>query len=150
MKTLACVVMFVAALLRSPAYAGSEIQLPSPLVFNYYTNPYCHYNPPAWTAASGFTADGNYLNGISQGYVACGHSGRVGGLHYTYYCLLDVWDLSGNLISVTVHDSATCPSKATASSQTWTNPLNPAYQAYTVTNVYYGYIQSQYAVLDTP
>jgi len=146
MKTPACVVIAVAAGLSSPAYAASEIRLPAPLVFNYYTNPYCTYNPPAWTAANGFSADGNYVLGISQGYVACGHSGRVGGLHYTYYCMLDAWDLTGNLISVTLQ-TGTCPQKNLGY---WTNPVNPAYQAYTVTNTYYGYIQSQYAVLDTP
>ena len=148
MKTLACVVIFIAAVSCSPAYAGSDIRLASPLVFDYYTNAYCTYNPPAWTAANGFTADGNYLTGVSRGYVACGHSGRVGGLHYTYYCLLDVWDLSGNLISVTPHDYATCPPKQYDVG--FTDPVNPAYRAYTVTNSYYGYIQSQYAVLVTP
>lgn len=147
MKPLACGVIFVTAILSAPAYAGSEIRLPAPLVFNYYTNSYCTYNPPAWTAANGFSADGNYINGISKGYVACGHSGRGSNLHYTYYCLFDVWDLSGNLISVTPQPYASCPQKQLG---TWTNPINPAYQAYTVTNTYYGYIQSQYAVLDTP
>jgi hypothetical protein len=148
MKTLACVVLFVAAVLSIPAYAASEIRLASPLVFNYYINSYCFYNPPAWTAANGFSADGNYVNGISQGYVACGHSGRGSNIHYTFYCLLDVWDLSGNLISVTPQPYASCPQKQPVT--VWTDPVNPAYQAYTVTNSYYGYIQSQYAVLETP
>jgi hypothetical protein len=148
MKTLARVVITVAAVCSSPAHAGSQIRLPSPLVFNYYTNPYCTYNPAAWTAANGFSADGNYVNGVSQGYVACGHSGRLSNLHYTYYCLLDVWDLNGNLVSATPQPLATCPHKQ--SGTVWSNPVNPAYQAFTVTNTYYGYIQSQYAVLDTP
>lgn len=136
----------IAVLAYGCAFAG-EIDLPSPKVFDYYTNPYCGYNPPAWTAANGFTADGNYITGVSSGYVACGHSGRGSNIHTTGYCLLDTWDLSGNLVSV-VKGPYPCPQKLNG--ETFTDPTNPAYQAYTVTNTYYGYIQSQYAVLITP
>lgn len=135
------------AMACATAFAG-EIKLPAPLVFDYYTNVNCHYNPPAFTAANGFTTDGNYLTGVSEGYVACGHSGRGSNIVYTRYCLIDTWDLTGNLVSVVEQPYASCPRKQY--DVEFTDPVNPAYQAYTVTNSYYGYIQSQYAVLVTP
>ena len=154
MKTLACVLIFVASILCNPAYAASEIQLPSPLVFKYAPpNPNCpNSTAEAWTSANGFTADGNYLNGISYGWIACGHSGRGSNLIYTRYCFLDVWDLNGNLVSVTVQPYTACyaPMQLQPQFVRWTNPVNPGYSAYTVTDMYYGYIQSRYAVLDTP
>ena len=147
MKYLACVCLF---LLPWVAEAQTTIDLPSPLVLNYYTNANCHYNPVAWTSANGFTPDGNYLNGISQGHVACGHSGRGSNLIYTYYCMFDVWDLAGNLVSVTVQPYATCTAAMQPQPQfiTWTN--SGGYEAYTITNVYYGYLRSRYAMLVTP
>jgi hypothetical protein len=148
MKSLACVF----ALFASAAFAGTTIDLPSPIVNTYYptTTTLCTYQAKAWTSASGFSADGNYVQGISYGYLACGHSGRLPNLHYTYYCMFDMWDLSGNLASVTVQPYTTCAAAMQSQPQfvTWTNA--GGYEADTITNVYYGYIQSRYAVLVTP
>jgi hypothetical protein len=149
MKTsVACFSALFLGLCGQIALAQTSTQLPSPLVLNYYTNANCRYNPPAWTSATGFTADGNYVTGLSRGYVACGHSGRGSNLVYTYYCMTDVWDLLGNLVSVTVLPNSywTCPN--VDSGATYTNA--GGYEVYTVTNIYYGYIQSRYAVLVTP
>jgi hypothetical protein len=148
MKSLACVcVLFAGVALAGTIPAQRTIDLPSPDVMQYYVNANCVGPRIAWTAANGFSADGNYVLGISQGYVACGHSGRGSNLRYTYYCMLDKWDLSGNLISVVVQPPyLTCPKKLLG--EYWTNA--GGYRTYTVTNVYYGYIQSQYAVLETP
>ena len=144
MKSLACV---SALLIASVAHAQTTIDLPSPILNQYYpaTTYNCHYQASAHTESNGFSADGNYVHGISHGYLACGHSGRGANLVYTYYCMSDVWDLSGNLVSVTVLPYAGCPA---ANSFPVTNA--GGYTVYTVTNVYYGYISSQYAVLVTP
>lgn len=143
MKFHACV---CALFICGVANAGTEIDLPSPDVFAYYSNPNCHYSAPAHTAANGFSADGNYVLGISHGYIACGHSGRGSNLIYTRYCMLDTWDLSGNLVSVVTQPYAGCPAENIGT--TWTSPSG--YEAYTVTTYIYGYIQSRYVVLATP
>jgi len=143
MKTFACV---CALLVCGVANAQTEVNLPSPDVMQYYANRNCIGSRIAWTAANGFSADGNYVYGISEGYVACGHSGRGSNLIYTYYCMWDTWDLEGNLISVVVQPYLTCPKKQNG--VYFTTPSG--YESYTVTKVYYGYIQSQYAVLVTP
>jgi hypothetical protein len=145
MKSLACVCF---ALLIAPvANAQRTIDLPSPILNQHYpaTTYNCHYQARAHTESNGFSADRNYVLGISHGYLACGHSGRGADLVYTYYCMSDVWDLSGNLVSVKVLPYAGCP---VAHSYRITDAAG--YTVYTVTNVYYGYISSQYAVLVTP
>jgi len=146
MKSLACVFALVVC---GVANAG-EINLPSPILNTYYpaTTYRCLYQAPAWTSANGFSADGNYVLGVSKGYLACGHSGRGSNLVYTYYCMFDTWDLSGNLVSVTVQPVTACAPYGQNYTLSWTNP--GGYEVYTVTNVYYGYIQSRYAVLLTP
>ncbi len=147
MKKLACVCLLT---IGGVAVAGTTIDLPPPIINTYYptTTHNCNFQAKAWTSASGFSADGNYVRGTSSGYLACGHSGRDGNLVYTYYCMFDTWDLSGNLVSVTVQPRSACTSHRQDYTMTWTNA--GGYEAYTVTNVYYGYISSRYAVLVTP
>lgn len=142
---------FLACLLSlcAPAFAA-DVPLPSPLVCSYYTT-VCNGKPAAdgpvaWTSATGFSADGNYVNGVSSGYVSLAY-------HRTLtYCLLDVWDLAGNVVSVTPQPVVTCAEIMKLQPQfvTWTNA--GGYEAYTVTKLYlwFDIISSRYAVLVTP
>ena len=59
------------------------------------------------TTATGFTADGFYITGLTSVSTRCGGSGRGGGYHTTTYsgCGITRWDLAGRLIDIT---SAPC------------------------------------------
>jgi hypothetical protein len=55
------------------------------------------------STATGFTADGFYLTGLTSVSTRCGGSGRGGGYHTTTYsgCGVTRWDLVGRLIDIT-------------------------------------------------
>ena len=55
------------------------------------------------TTAIGFTADGDYITGLTSVSTRCGGSGRGGGYHTTTYsgCGITRWDLAGRLIDIT-------------------------------------------------
>ena len=55
------------------------------------------------STATGFTADGFYITGLTSVSTRCGGSGRGGGYHTTTYsgCGITRWDLAGRLIDIT-------------------------------------------------
>lgn len=104
------------------------------------------------TVVTGFSADGNYVQGVARGYYCHGHSGRGGGCTYLYWCNQFTWDLSGTLVSTeAVGTYFNCPAYAAANySLVFTNPINPDYTAGTtvVPGIYGSYTLEPW--LETP
>lgn len=54
---------------------------------------------PYKTTLTGFSADGNYIEGQVASHFTCGSSGRGGTLHTVTLCTYLTWDLSGVLVN---------------------------------------------------
>lgn len=143
MKTLACVCLLV----TSGVTNAGTIKLPLPMLAQIAPNipatcTWPQYEHPH-TIVTGFDATGNYVLASADDVAICGHSGRGSNLHYYPYCASFVWDLSGNLVQTTI---GVCQ-KASPSAR-YTNA--GGYTAATFVQLYYGYLQYEYPLLDTP
>jgi hypothetical protein len=134
------------ALLAGAANAGTTTNLPLPTIRSLNsaipsTCTWVNYATP-FTIATGFSADGNYVNGTADNQAICGHSGRGSNLTYWPYCATFTWDLSGNLVNTVIGQCYK------ANVATYTNA--GGYEASTFVQTYFGYLQYEYPVLTTP
>jgi hypothetical protein len=101
MKTLACVLLMSCG----SAFAQTSINLSTPntIALNPVVSTFGCYAASVTTRAystvvTGFSVDGNYVQGQVSAYFTCGHSGRGSTVHTVYSCAQLTWDLSGNLV----------------------------------------------------
>ena len=111
--SLACVLL----LSVGSAQAGTALYTPQTVPLTIPTPaPYCYAanatTQPYATALTGFSSDGNYVEGQVQSHYTCGHSGRGGYVKTVYLCTTLTWDLTGSLVSTHTPYSPTsvsCP-----------------------------------------
>jgi hypothetical protein len=96
----------------SAAFAQTSINLPLPSALADGA-PCC--GVPTQTAATGFTTDGLYVKGLSE----YNYGTVVGKTHHG--CANVLWDLSGNLVSVTKFTCTTLPALWIYQYDTFTN-----------------------------
>jgi hypothetical protein len=85
----------LAALVAGPALAQTQVAVQSPTV-QQITGAPCGYSL-AYSTVTGFSADGNYVQSLTKGYVYCRGNGG-----YFYWCDQLQFDLSGNFVGFTV------------------------------------------------
>ena len=131
----------LALLLPISAFAGTDTQLPVPYQTDTYPSTYF------WRMAviTGFSADGNYVIGESNGATVSGHSGRGSTIHTTWSCVQWTWDLTGNVVDEIVLDPLHACSGLDPT-QTFTN--DGGYVAWTT--VYQYYPATHFPMLTTP
>jgi hypothetical protein len=102
--------LILATLLALCGVAQAQTQIDLPTVNNIVLDtpvhtPVCYADNVTVsvysTAVTGFSSDGNFVNGQATAHFTCGHSGRGANIHTYYSCASLVWDLAGNLVSAT-------------------------------------------------
>jgi hypothetical protein len=85
--------VFLLSLVAATVVAQTNVPLHVPTV-QQITGAPCGYSL-AYGPATGFSADGNYVQSLTKGYVSCRG-------HYYYWCDQLQFDLSGNFVGFTV------------------------------------------------
>ena len=88
------IILFLSLICAIPAMAQTNVPLQVPTV-KQITGAPCGYSL-AYGPATGFSADGNYVESLTKGYVFCK------GYGYFYWCDQLKFDLSGNFAGFTV------------------------------------------------
>lgn len=111
-KLLVCALLPMAASAGEVGLTTPSTSAINPPVVTSGCTAYTATIAPYRTTVTGFSADGNYVQGSVASHYTCGHSGRGSTVHTVYLCTILTWDLSGNLVSAATAPSLTsvnCP-----------------------------------------